>query len=242
EDELLRLVMVVVGEMGHHLANDVQVDLLPARIRGWNRSYCMCLIGLMHSALLPVAPQAETRRGSAHVANCFPGKYTSGDGRSRTRDPATGNTTGRHKSRPVSLACWNGSGAEKRLEVAVELLQEEMHVDHISRVNARTIDRSLWLDPVFLGLLVALAMDDRFLGQPPERELRLLRVCVIEDRGHEIPGVAVLALDQHRPDIRLAGNDLDVVGAVFAMADDAAVHVSKDDLLDIDVWIHDFLL
>lgn len=50
-----------------------------------------------------------------------------------------------------------------------------------------------------------------FGAQLPERHLRGGRVAVANQRRDEVAGVAVDALDNHHPDIRFPGDDVDVV-------------------------------
>ncbi len=77
------------------------------------------------------------------------------------------------------------------------------------------------------------ALDGRF-GELPERELSLFRVTVIEDRRHEVSGMAIRAFDEHGPHLRLAGDHMDVVGMELVVTNHAALHAIEDDLFDFD--------
>jgi hypothetical protein len=120
-----------------------------------------------------------------------------------------------------------GSGAEEGVKIAVEILEEEVHVDNITRRDQGTLSRAFGqdIDLVAASMVTMISLQDGVFGEPAESQLRILGIGVIEDGSHKVPRVAILALDQHGPDVRLARDDLDVVCAVFAVADNAPVHI-----------------
>src|SRR5699024_10183356 len=68
EDELLRLLEIIVVNVGHHLADDIEIDGGAPGKGGGGRSLGVCLIGLSHSALLPVARFGYVSAGARQCA------------------------------------------------------------------------------------------------------------------------------------------------------------------------------
>ena len=114
-----------------------------------------------------------------------------------------------------------------------------MDVDDIARCHGVTGWRCFGDDLRFLRFLDLL--EGRFT-QAAEGELRLFRVAVIEHGCHEVAGVALVALDQHGPEVRLARDDVDVIWAEFTVADAAPLHAIEDDAFDLNFRIHRYPL
>jgi len=95
--------------------------------------------------------------------------------------------------------------------------------DELTRGWAFQLDNVVLFDQVVEGIF----------GEAAQGELGFIGVAVVEHCGHEVPGVAVVTLDKHCPDISLAGEDLDIFAVEFAVADDTAVHSSEYDVFNL---------
>ncbi len=115
--------------------------------------------------------------------------------------------------------------SKQPLEVAVEALEELVHVEHVVGRDGRPT-RGRWLRGRWLVV-------DVLLAEAAQGELGFARVAVAEDGSDEVASVALDALDDHHPHVGLAGEDLDVLGREVAMADAAALHPVEDDPLDL---------
>lgn len=130
-------------------------------------------------------------------------------------------------------------GLEEPGEVPVEFFQELMHVHHVAGGDTFA---SLWPFGLDSVLLPEAGRRYRFLSETAEGELGFLRVAVVHDGGDKVARVAIAALYEHGPNVRLAGDDLDVVVIKFTMAYNASTHALQDDLFDLYFGIHDFFL
>jgi hypothetical protein len=118
--------------------------------------------------------------------------------------------------------------AKEANEVAIKFAKELMDIHDITGADALTRDRAFRLD----GLFVVDDVESIF-REPAQRQLSLLRVAIIKDSGHEVPGMAIVAFDEHGPDIRLAGEHVDIFAVELAVTHNAAIHPSEYDVLDL---------
>lgn len=144
---------------------------------------------------------------------------------------------GRNRARVCLVSQILALAPEEPDEVTIELVQELVHVNHVAGGDALAACRSFWRDSLFH------LVDGKSVGgETPEGQLGLLRVAIIEDRGNEVPRVAIVTFDEHGPDIRLAGQHTNVVGVELAMANHAPIHLLEDDIFDLNFGIHNVFL
>jgi len=77
-------------------------------------------------------------------------------------------------------------------------------------------------------------------GQTAKRDLRLIRLLLVDNCGNEATSVAVRTFDHHHPDIRILGNDVDIITVMRTMAHATRTQSLQHDFPDaIFIGVHD---
>lgn len=127
--------------------------------------------------------------------------------------------------------------AEEPDEITIEVVEKLVHIDNIAGGDPLSACWSFRRDRLFLFI-----NGEGISGETPKGKLSLLRIAIVEHGGDEVPGMAVVALDQHGPDIGLAGEHANIIGIKLAVADNATIHLLQDDVFNLNFGIHGVFL
>jgi hypothetical protein len=115
--------------------------------------------------------------------------------------------------------------SEEGLEIAVEAVEEFVHVHDVVDANGFTWRFSFGFNFDDLALV--------FDAQLSEGRPGLGRVAIANQRGDEISGLTIDTLDNHHPDVGFAGQNMHVVRTKRPMADCTTIHSLQNNAFDL---------